>query len=839
MKHQTFHSEPFIGHVALGRSMRKAIAVILAFLLLPILTDVEAESNLIDVGIIDTIDGRFVHTSFSSSSTIITVTADGNLSEHFWGSGELITQWSIELNVSANSANLDSTGLQVAVAHTGGVYVINTQSRTITSDFSSNNSVDYVKWDSEGDMWYGFFGGERRAKEFSNGIATGDGTPSHNTAMTSMTIISQDRIVTGGRDNLVKVSTNDGILERSIADFNTYPTQIINDGNGSIIVGCANGDLFRYDVSDWTKEEMSISSGQSIYSITIGDDDTIFVGTQNGRLHQINSTTFAEEEEYSSSGRVILGTFGTSGELFIISTSSSSSKIRLYDLDNDGDGVTDSQDVFPMDSSQSQDSDGDGYGDNSQGNNADQFPYDISQWQDTDGDGYGDNLDGNDSDVFPSNPDQWMDSDGDGYGDNINKQGGDRFPYDSTQWEDSDSDGFGDNLSGVNGDNCPNQNGYSTLDRLGCRDSDSDGYSDITEDWTVADGADFAIYDDSQWSDSDGDGYGDNLQGNDPDACPTEWGNSTSAYIPEISDDGTLTLTFAVSEKFGCVDTDGDGFYDFADDMPNDARDYIDSDGDGIGESQDYNDSNKLVQTVEDYCDLVSTDVSEACQGVRDSDYQEYVSDKVADGKTPLDYYAWVNSVEAEEEEASSSEEYMDKAAEIIPYLGAGFASIVAALLIYAGIGKTRRRRALVKTYGVPFVPDGENSAEAEALEGKAGLSGSGGVESDKFWDDDVAPMEMATGDDGNELGTGFDDIEIKGDVSTSQTADIMEESSSLEELAGLPEQPSANETKTAPQQQQSAPPEAPPLPAEGLPEGWTMDQWKWYGAEWLAKQGK
>ncbi|MAI04125.1 MAG: hypothetical protein CMA07_00245, partial [Euryarchaeota archaeon] len=323
--------------------MRKAIAVILAFLLLPILTDVEAESNLIDVGTIDTIDGRFVHTSFSSSSTIITLTTDGNLSEHFWGSGELITQWSIELNISANSANLDSTGLQVAVAHTGGVYVINTQSRTITSDFSSNNSVDYVQWDSEGDMWYGFFGGERRAKEFNNGVETGDGTQSHNTAMTSMTIISQDRIVTGGRDNLVKVSTNDGTLERSIADFNSYPTQIINDGNGNIIVGCANGDLFRYDFTDWTKEEISISSGQSIYSISIDDDGTIFVGTQNGRLHQINSTTFVEEEDYSSSGRVILGTFGTSGELFIISTSSTSSKIRLYDLDNDGDGVTDSQ----------------------------------------------------------------------------------------------------------------------------------------------------------------------------------------------------------------------------------------------------------------------------------------------------------------------------------------------------------------------------------------------------------------------------------------------------------------------------------------------------------------
>ena len=27
---------------------------------------------------------------------------------------------------------------------------------------------------------------------------------------------------------------------------------------------------------------------------------------------------------------------------------------------------------------------------------------------------------------------------------------------------------------------------------------------------------------------------------------------------------------------------------------------------------------------------------------------------------------------------------------------------------------------------------------------------------------------------------------------------------------------------------------EAPPVPEEGLPNGWTMDQWKWYGHQWL-----
>ena len=26
-----------------------------------------------------------------------------------------------------------------------------------------------------------------------------------------------------------------------------------------------------------------------------------------------------------------------------------------------------------------------------------------------------------------------------------------------------------------------------------------------------------------------------------------------------------------------------------------------------------------------------------------------------------------------------------------------------------------------------------------------------------------------------------------------------------------------------------------PPLPATGLPEGWTMEQWNYYGEQWLA----
>jgi hypothetical protein len=815
--------------------MRKAIAILLAILLIPAIPVVDAESNLIDVGIIDSIDGRFIHTSFSSSSTLLTLTSSGNLSEHFWGSGELITQWSIELNVSANSATPDSNGLQVAVAYTGGVYVVNTQLRIVTESYNTSSSVDSVLWDNEGDLWFGHFGGERRAKEYDVNGWTGVATPTHNTAMTTMAMISDNRIVTGGRDNLVKITTQSGVLEHTLPGFTSYPTKIINDGNGNIIIGCANGDIFRYDFTDWSHNETSISSGQSIISINMDSDGRIMVGTQNGNLHILDSDTFTEEGTFPSAGRVMMGAFGSNGELYIISSFSTSSNIRLYDLDTDGDGVTDNADAFPLDATQEDDTDGDGYGDDANGNNSDKFPYDVSQWADEDGDGHGDNPDGNDSDAFINNSEQWYDSDGDGYGDNIQKDQGDRYPEDSTQWSDSDGDGFGDEVDGVNGDNCPTINGFSTIDRRGCKDSDSDGYSNPTENWTIADGADTSVNDKSQWVDYDGDSYGDNLSGNQPDTCPTEWGNSTNTYVPEIANDGSLTLTYVVKEKFGCIDSDGDGFYDFGDDLPNDARDYIDSDGDEVGASQDYNDSNKLVQTEVQHCESEISDRSEICLGIRDVDYQNYVMDKKSDDSTPKGYYDWERSLDSSEEEVSGSD-YLSTAAEIAPLLGIGFATIVAVLLIYAAIGRTRRRNALVKAYGIPL-PDGENSAEDEVLKGNEGLSGAGGIDDEHYWDDEVKPIEFINAE--NESDRGFDDIEIKGDGELPETSEVLEESSSIEELAGLPKNTPAAEVSTPEAAPQQEAPETPPVPSEGLPDGWTMEQWKWYGAEWLSKQGK
>jgi len=224
-------------------------------------------------------------------------------------------------------------------------------------------------------------------------------------------------------------------------------------------------------------------------------------------------------------------------------------------VDSDGDGYSNLNDAFPNDPERVGDFDGDGYDDVRD----DAFPHDGSQWNDTDSDGYGDNPLGNNSDSFPSDGTQWNDTDGDGFGDNPNGTDADQWPNDPSQWSDADGDGFGDNLSGTSPDACPNEFGTSTLDRLGCEDSDGDGWSD---------GGDVFPTDATQWSDLDSDGYGDEQNGTQPDSCPTEYGTSSE-------------------DRFGCPDGDSDGWSEAADAFPSETSQWSDIDGDGYGDNAD------------------------------------------------------------------------------------------------------------------------------------------------------------------------------------------------------------------------------------------------------------
>ena len=147
-------------------------------------------------------------------------------------------------------------------------------------------------------------------------------------------------------------------------------------------------------------------------------------------------------------------------------------------------------------------------------------------------------------------------------------------------------------------------------------------------------------------------------------------------------------------------------------------------------------------------------------------------------------------------------------------------------VIIIVGIIMSRRKVATeTKEYG-GVLPT--SAAINEALEGTAGSSATGGVESDSLWDDDVKPLEMQESTE-SEFG-----VESMNEPSTSE--DIFSGDESIESIASMGAEPVVEEAAPAPVQE--APAEAPPLPASGLPEGWTMEQWKWYGHEYLAKFG-
>ncbi|MDP6905891.1 MAG: SBBP repeat-containing protein, partial [Candidatus Thalassarchaeaceae archaeon] len=243
------------------------------------------------------------------------------------------------------------------------------------------------------------------------------------------------------------------------------------------------------------------------------------------------------------------------------------------------------------------DADGDGIGDS-----MDDFPWEPSQWLDSDGDGYGDNSGGWQYDSCISIPGNSTtdrfgcpDTDGDGWS-NLN----DDLPLEPTQWIDGDMDGFGENSEGVNPDSCPMEWGTSTRDRLGCRDLDSDGQSDLNDDF---------MNDFTQWSDSDGDGLGDNWalaawnesrmdhwpgewfeNATHPDPTPLDYDgdgyedwNAGGPFGPY--DDCVLTAGTSFRDSIGCTDSDGDGWSDEGDAIDDDATQWHDQDGDGYGDN--------------------------------------------------------------------------------------------------------------------------------------------------------------------------------------------------------------------------------------------------------------
>ena len=80
-----------------------------------------------------------------------------------------------------------------------------------------------------------------------------------------------------------------------------------------------------------------------------------------------------------------------------------------------------------------------------------------------------------------------------------------------------------------------------------------------------------------------------------------------------------------------------------------------------------------------------------------------------------------------------------------VAVVGGGIFVVATVLILLASfVIKKRKINDLVKRYGVPFEPKDKNTVNQEALEGTAGLSATGGIESDDSWDDDVEAMDFS-----------------------------------------------------------------------------------------------
>ena len=231
--------------------------------------------------------------------------------------------------------------------------------------------------------------------------------------------------------------------------------------------------------------------------------------------------------------------------------------------DTDGDNLSDYQEIFFLKTDPTKfDTDSD--------NRTDNYTFELN-----DTTGLRENQTG---DAFPLDYSEWNDTDGDGYGDNI-----DDFPLDKNESKDSDLDGLGDNFENnqiyqtfeINETTGLRENFKDTITSSMKPDTDDDGYCDGPLNVTINE-VQICIANDvfptlgTEWSDTDGDGVGDNS-----DVCP--------------------------DYSLDWFDSDSDGYCDAADAFPKNPGEWKDSDGDGIGDnSDDYpNDPNKSSEPVE------------------------------------------------------------------------------------------------------------------------------------------------------------------------------------------------------------------------------------------------
>ena len=366
---------------------------------------------------------------------------------------------------------------------------------------------------------------------------------------------------------------------------------------------------------------------------------------------------------------------------------------------------------------------------------------DANEDLDDDNDGFTDEIDSCPSVAGSSSLGSELgctDYDLDGYSDSI-----DVFPVESTQWLDSDGDGYGDNSDGFEGDACIDVAGTSIEDSFGCPDADSDGWSDLNDAFPN---------EGTQYSDADNDGFGDTLTGYQGDECPGISGASTL-------------------DRFGCLDTDEDGWSDLNDAFAEDSTQHSDSDGDGFGD-------NPLGTT------------PDSCPGIYG------LSEEVRYGCPDADGDGWEDRLDAYSADARLWSDADEDG--------------------YADQTGTNLSDDCPEVFGT----------SVEDLRGCMDSDGDGWSDStDDYPNDATKHLASAEETEDNEslvLALVFVILAI----SVLGIGLLRRNNTQQHEIHSIP-MPN----------NQLAPPMVPPLPPGGLPAGWTMEQWMYYGEDYLKRQ--
>jgi len=277
-------------------------------------------------------------------------------------------------------------------------------------------------------------------------------------------------------------------------------------------------------------------------------------------------------------------------------------KIKIKSVqypDTDGDGVCDGSagvsgictagpDAFPFDAAASVDTDGDGMPDTLNGESTSEPP--LVEDLDDDNDGLLD-LDEIANGTDPLDPD----TDGDGYCDGLGTVGsciaGDVFPLDENEWFDTDGDGIGNNADTDDDNDGLDDTTEASSDPATNPtnpDTDGDGVCDGSVNVTINDsqicigGPDELPTDPDETIDTDGDGIGNNADTDDDgDGLSDDEENEigTNPLVPDTDGDFYCDGPIVVA---GCAGSD--------DAFPLDDSEWLDTDGDGIGNNADTDD---------------------------------------------------------------------------------------------------------------------------------------------------------------------------------------------------------------------------------------------------------